>query len=145
MWEAAEDSAPAADLSTDLIAFLDGAEVRTVEVTNRGGERLSLSGIAVPDGVTASATAQHIAPGQSATISLSWDGADPLDDATVCVASNDPGRPTISMTLTSGADGEGRVIGQNAPDFTLTDLDGVTRRLSEQRGSPVVLAYFATW
>ena len=32
-----------------------------------------------------------------------------------------------------------------APDFALPDLDGQVHTLSEQRGHPVVLAYFATW
>ena len=41
--------------------------------------------------------------------------------------------------------GEGKVIGQQAPDFTLMDLDGNLHTLSDQLGHPVVLAYFATW
>jgi peroxiredoxin len=32
-----------------------------------------------------------------------------------------------------------------APDFTLQTLDGGTFRLSEQRGKPVVLNFWATW
>lgn len=145
MWTAADQTAPAIDLSVDRVVFLDDADTRTVEVTNRGGETLTMSGIAVPDGVVASATAQTIAPGASATLSLAWDGGGPLADAEVCVASDDPGRPTIALTLTTGTSGEGRAIGQDAPDFALPDLDGVTHRLSEQRGHPVLLAYFATW
>lgn len=35
--------------------------------------------------------------------------------------------------------------GQLAPDFTLRDLDGRTWRLSELRGKPVVLTFWAPW
>jgi peroxiredoxin len=37
------------------------------------------------------------------------------------------------------------VIGYPAPDFTLTTLDGEEFRLSAQRGTPVVLNFWATW
>jgi peroxiredoxin len=36
-------------------------------------------------------------------------------------------------------------VGRMAPDFTLQTLDGGTFRLSEQRGKPVVLNFWATW
>jgi peroxiredoxin len=37
------------------------------------------------------------------------------------------------------------VIGYPAPDFTLTTLDGGEFKLSAQRGTPVVLNFWATW
>lgn len=36
-------------------------------------------------------------------------------------------------------------VGQPAPDFTLETLEGETVRLSDLRGSPVVLNFWATW
>lgn len=36
-------------------------------------------------------------------------------------------------------------VGYPAPDFTLTALDGETYTLSELRGTPVVLNFWATW
>jgi peroxiredoxin len=36
-------------------------------------------------------------------------------------------------------------VGRMAPDFTLPTLDGAQFRLSEQRGKPVVLNFWATW
>ncbi|MCK6529856.1 TlpA family protein disulfide reductase [Myxococcota bacterium] len=35
--------------------------------------------------------------------------------------------------------------GHEAPDFTLSDLDGKAVRLSELRGAPVVINFWATW
>jgi len=36
-------------------------------------------------------------------------------------------------------------VGQRAPDFTLRTLDGKTVRLSDYRGTPVVLNFWASW
>lgn len=36
-------------------------------------------------------------------------------------------------------------VGYSAPDFELTDLDGKRVRLSDFRGKPVVLNFWATW
>lgn len=41
--------------------------------------------------------------------------------------------------------GAGPRIGQPAPDFTLSDLQGQPVTLSELRGRPVVINFFATW
>jgi peroxiredoxin len=40
---------------------------------------------------------------------------------------------------------ESSLVGQPAPDFTLYDLDGNEVRLSDFRGKPVVLNFWATW
>lgn len=39
----------------------------------------------------------------------------------------------------------GHRVGQQGPDFSLTDVNGQEITLSALRGSPVVLYYFATW
>jgi thiol-disulfide isomerase/thioredoxin len=36
-------------------------------------------------------------------------------------------------------------IGSKAPDFELYDLDGVVHKLSDYKGQPVVLNFWATW
>lgn len=144
MWALGDDPAPAVDLAVDQVAFLDGAETRRVTVTNRGGADLALTGLVPPDGVEARVSATTLAPGQSGLVELDWQGGDALD-GTLCLATDDPGRPTVSLHLTSGGEGQGKAVGQQAPDFVLQDLDGVEHRLSEQLGHPVVLAYFATW
>lgn len=145
LWRAGTGLAPAIDPSLDTIAFLDGGETRELTITNRGAATLTLAGIELPDGVTGQVSRVAIEPGKQARLALSWEGTGNLVDKTACIASDDPGRPTVSLELTSGLSGEGKAVGQQAPDFTLQDLDGNTHRLSEQRGHPVVLAYFATW
>lgn len=44
-----------------------------------------------------------------------------------------------------GAPSTGTGIGALAPDFTLTTLNGDTVRLSQLRGQPVLLNFWATW
>src|SRR5271170_8469851 len=44
-----------------------------------------------------------------------------------------------------GAVGEAQMKTGVAPDFTLQSLDGKTIRLSDFRGKPVVLNFWATW
>ncbi len=39
----------------------------------------------------------------------------------------------------------GLAIGQPAPDFTATTLDGAQIRLSDLKGSPVAISFWATW
>jgi peroxiredoxin len=44
-----------------------------------------------------------------------------------------------------GASGNAQMKDGTAPDFTLQSLDGKTVRLSDFRGKPVVLNFWATW
>ncbi len=53
----------------------------------------------------------------------------------------DAGAAGLSRASVAAGPGVGRL----APDFTLPTLDGQTFRLSEQRGKPVVLNFWATW
>lgn len=145
LWDVGEGPAPALDLGKDVAAFLDGPGHVDVSMVNRGGATLDLYGVDVPDGLTAQVSDLALEPGQRGWIRLTWDGTTDVDDVRMCIASDDPGRPTQTLTVSTGNSGVGRVIGQQAPDFELQDLDGNTYRLSEQAGHPVVLAYFATW
>ncbi len=145
LWEAGTGPAPAIDISADTVAFLDGAETRVLRIENRGGATLDLYGVEVPDGIVAQVSALSIASGDNGLLALTWDGSTPVNDTRVCLSSDDPGNPSPKLVIRAGGAGEGRAIGQLAPDFALADLDGGTWRLSEQLGHPVVLAYFATW
>jgi peroxiredoxin len=44
-----------------------------------------------------------------------------------------------------GLSDEAPKVGRQAPDFALPDLEGVKIRLSDLRGKPVVLNFWATW
>ncbi len=146
VWETGPDPAPAIDVSIDFIAFLDEAETREFTVTNRGSSDLDLAGIALPPGIEALVRPASVVPGGTATVAVTWDGTTDLAcGSTLCIASDDPDTPEFLIKVGAGADGEGKAIGQNAPDFALADLDGTIHRLSDQLGHPVVLAYFATW
>jgi len=46
---------------------------------------------------------------------------------------------------TNASAGAGVPVGGQAPDFELTTVDGETYRLSDLRGQPVMLNFFATW
>lgn len=53
-----------------------------------------------------------------------------------------PARPASEVySLTTGVVS----VGDNAPDFILSDLSGQSLRLSDFRGQPVILNFWATW
>lgn len=127
--------APALDAPSDELRLHDGGAEMTLN--NLGGAALSLLGATAGDAVV-EADATVIEPGAAATLRVS--GA--TVGETLCLASDDPDEPLRSFTLTD--DGE-PPVGEPAPDFALSGLDGQTYRLSEQLGHPVLLVYFATW
>jgi len=53
---------------------------------------------------------------------------------------NSSNNDTVIPTGNIGAN-----VGDIAPDFTLNDVDGNSYTLSQFKGKPVLLAYFATW
>ena len=133
--------APEMALSNSLIQVpVDGGHT-DITLTNWGQGELRIVGGTAPEGMTLETRRTELASGQSTTLRLSWEGGDL--DSTICLASNDPDGPAREVSVVGGDNSS--YLGQTAPDFTLTDLDGNTHRLSEQLGNPVVLAYFATW
>ena len=53
--------------------------------------------------------------------------------------------PETSSISSSVSTTEGVTVGSIAPDFTLTNLEGETITLSDLRGIPVMLNFWATW
>ncbi len=51
----------------------------------------------------------------------------------------------LVMVVAGCGGGEDQLIGSEAPDFTLTDVDGREVRLSEHRGKAVIVDFWATW
>jgi cytochrome oxidase Cu insertion factor (SCO1/SenC/PrrC family) len=71
--------------------------------------------------------------------------ANVLDPApTPCDTCPDKGQPTVTDTPTPSVP-VAPVPGAQAPDFTLTDLDGDEVTLGELRGQVVLLNFWATW
>jgi len=50
-----------------------------------------------------------------------------------------------NVTLSGSAAGQAPVVGQPAPDFVATTVDGRTVHLSDYRGQPVWLTFGASW
>lgn len=139
--------APAADLEADTVSFYDGSGTTEVRLHNRGGAVLRVQGGESADPrVVVEIDRTQIETGDAATLRLAFsdDGA-PLD-TTVCVGTNDPSRPTLELVVQETSDdGAAQAVGELAADFELQDLEGRSWRLSDHRGVPVVLVYFATW
>jgi thiol-disulfide isomerase/thioredoxin len=53
--------------------------------------------------------------------------------------------PVEAPSMSSSADAPPVPLGSPAPDFSVTLLDGKTVRLSEMRGHPVLIDFWATW
>ncbi len=134
-------SSPEARLDRSQLAFETSGGSQLVQITNYGGDTLVLSG-ATAEGLDIEVSTAAIEPGESAKLRLTWAGGERLE-STLCLATNDPDEPLQKVELLAGDTLS--YLGAPAPDFTLTDLDGDTHKLSEQLGHPVVLAYFATW
>ena len=59
------------------------------------------------------------------------------------VSELEPADPAINQ-IEQGSLG-GLEVGETAPDFTVADLDGNAVKLSDFRGKPVILNFWATW
>ena len=121
-------------------------DVTELRVANLGGGDLVLEGLTVADPrVTAEVSRVEVPTGESSRVRLTYSGGGALDTE-LCLQTNDPDEPLLGLRLRDAPSGIDRdYLGTPAPDFDLEDLDGTPRRLSDQRGHPVVLVYFATW
>ena len=138
--------APDADVELSSIYFTSGDETRAFEVVNRGGSELIIYGLGTGDErFQVEVDKTQVAPGDSMTVTLTYtsDGVDVSD--TLCLSTNDPDEPVQEIELASTSSGSNVLIGEEAPDFMLTGLDGKNYTLSSMKGKPVVLCFFATW
>lgn len=152
--------APDADPSRDELYLVGSATELTMTIDNRGGADLVIDGVSSPDErVRIDIDTLVVAPGAAANVRVTLlEAIDPEADAeaeaeadtdpldtTLCIATNDPDEPVLQLPLASTSSDSSVLIGEEAPDFNLPDLDGKYHQLSAQRGKPVVLVYFATW
>ena len=138
--------APSMDLSVSEVTLESGSQ-RELTIRNRGAAPLELFGATTGDSrLTIEASELIVDPGSDASLRLTLAEGEEQLDTTLCLSTNDPDGPTIEVPVTSTSTvSASHGVGEPAPDFTLTDLDGNSHRLSEQLGHPVVLVYFATW
>ncbi|MCB9766352.1 MAG: hypothetical protein H6739_41640 [Alphaproteobacteria bacterium] len=136
-------SAGQLDLASETVTVpLEGGSA-TLSTANRGNADVRLVGATVSDDrLSIEVTEDTLAPGGQGSLRVAFSGGEALD-AVVCLASDDPDEPLRELRVVAGE--AGQYLGQPAPDFALTTLDGETLRLSEQLGHPVFLVYFATW
>ena len=138
--------APDADTSTSNLYFVGTTDYGKMSITNRGAAELVLSGMELPDSrFTVSVDALTLAPGETMQIKLDFANDGQPVDSTLCIATNDPDEPVQEITVASSSSGSSVLIGEDAPNFNLPDLDGNYLELARQIGKPVVLSYFATW
>ncbi|MFT4979607.1 MAG: hypothetical protein ACI8S6_005519, partial [Myxococcota bacterium] len=136
---------PDLDLGVSELFFREDPEVVLVPILNTGGGALNLLSAESSDPrVSIRASAAQLAPGEAGELEVSFSGGSDLL-TTLCLVTDDPENPQALIELHTGGAGQNVAIGESAVDFVLTGLDGETYQLSEQLGSPVVLAYFATW
>jgi hypothetical protein len=142
-----EVTAPDARVDREALYFYQGSETLEIELLNRGGADLEIADLSLEDPrFAASAGASRLAPGTSTTISVTFEDDGQPASAALCLATNDPDRPLLELTAaTRSDDGSSIAVGERAIDFVLPDVDGDYHQLSDRRGEPVYLVYFATW
>ena len=131
------DATPVADLSHTELAVASSA---TVQLSNPSSQPLEVLYVG-SDELTVSGGPMTLEPSETTSIGVELNGA---AEGTVCIVTNDPHQPVIELSVSQG-DGIALSVGQQAPSFELTDLDGKTWALDDYRGRPVVLVFFATW
>jgi len=144
-WAVHRDAgSPEADLSSMSLLLAAEGGTKEVEVANLGGGDLHLLGATTSDDrLVVEASTDTLAPGEIGTLRLTFASDGDALDATVCLATDDPDGPLVTLDVATGSDDP--YVGLPAPDFALPGVDGETYRLSEQLGHPVMLVYFATW
>jgi hypothetical protein len=115
-------------------------------VENEGNEELKISQTVTTIPATANTTQSiHLSPGESREIKVIFHGSKdtPVEEGTIILCTNDPDEPEHRIQVRGN--GGKKTTGKSAPDVNLNLLDGRSWKLSEQRGHPVLIAYFATF
>ena len=113
-----------------------------VPLQNEGDATLLLGELVAPRGWSATLPDRRLRPGEGATLTLT--ASDEAVDGEVAICSNDADERPASITVRVG--GEALGVGDLFPEFAYRGVNsGEVHTLSEQLGTPVLLAYFATF
>lgn len=119
-------------------------EATGLAIWNRGRQPLVIESLEVDPPYSVSISGMTVSPGQRQLAEVVFDPTDPGPAmGTLTIRSNDPDEPTAEVQVRGNL--QGLRPGDMVPDLTFTTLDGTVHRLSEARGHPVLLAYFATF
>jgi hypothetical protein len=135
------------DLSLiDFGAVATGSSVTLpLMVTNQGTAPLALSDVSAENpAFSVDPREAYVAPGASATLSLTYRASGPETAGSLLhIRSDDPASPERTGYLVANRSGLG--VGRTLPETTVTLVDGGRWSSSEARGQVTLLAYFATF
>lgn len=115
-----------------------------IPVWNLGRRPLTIADVIVDAPFQASISGTEVAPGLRQVIEVTFSPQGPEQaQAVLRILSDDPDLGEAQVQLRANL--PGLRAGDEVPDFGFTALDGTSHRLSEARGQPVLLAYFATF
>ena len=138
------------DISTRQVDFpfltAPACLTETITLTNNGHSILILDDVSIQhDDYQLDLQANSIPPLSSQELVVTYCASDGAGRATLLITSNDPDESIASVRL-KGNPVYGLDIGMDAPDFTLEAVNRLAPvTLSDFRGQPVLLAFFATW
>ena len=136
-------SSPDVDVQVSEILVSESGEDLLFSVANRGNEALWIEAYSADDErVTLEIQEMEVPRQGSVPVNLTFSGGEL--DTRICILTSDPDQPVSEVRVHTGGVTHPD-IGKMAPDFTLLDVDGNSYTLSDFRGQPVVLSYFATW
>jgi hypothetical protein len=137
--------APQLVLESTSLQLEPGSPSGSLTFANRGGADLTVTQIAslAPE-FSGTLPTGPISPGAQGTLALNFaEGFQP--DVEICLASDDPAASVQTVLISTGDELSVLGLGELAPDFSLPDVDGSWHALSDYRGQPVLLVWFATW
>jgi hypothetical protein len=137
--------APDLDLSLSQLYLSPDGGSAVLRAANLGSAPLELRGACPSDArLRIFGRGLEVPPGGQLDLRVELEAGAELEGG-IAISSDDPDDPQQQLSVTATLSGPGVALGDLAPDFTLSDLDGESWTLSELQGSPVVLVYFATW
>ena len=142
--------AAAPDLQVDSVVELPraepGAESNTgLSLRNLGERPLTITEVTADAPFSVEVTGVEVASGSQALASITLrPPAEGAADGRLTIKTDDPDEPIVEVRLRGNL--PGLRTGDEVPDLAFRSLDGLRSiRLSELRGRPVLLAYFATF